>query len=235
MIASSIQKDLEDYANPQYAQTSQRFFKTGKGEYGEGDTFIGVRVPYIRKVCKTYPNVPLEEISTLLYSPIHEYRLAAVLLLRGQYENGDFDIRKRIYRVYLRGLADSVINNWDIVDISAGAILGAYSRTHSTSILYTLARKGNLWEKRAAIIATSAYIQAGDPKPSLEIAELYISEQHDLLHKAAGWMLREVGKQISKRTLLHFLKSHATQMPRVMLRYSCEKLTPSERKYYYSL
>lgn len=227
-------RELEAYADPSYAKKVKQFFKTGPGEYAEKDVFIGIRVPDLRAVCKKYSNLPIEEIKKLLYSSVHEHRFAAVVLLRERFEKGDQKAQSAIHRLYLDGLKDNVVNNWDIIDVSAGAILGEYSRHNNQAILYDLAEKGTLWEKRAAIVATSAHIRSGDSKPTRTIAERYVTEPHDLLHKATGWMLREVGKQIGEDELTHFLDINAANMPRTMLRYACESLDPSTRAYYYS-
>lgn len=234
MNAKQLTDELQLYADPTYAQSVQRFFKTGKGEYAEADRFIGIRVPNIRKVCKAYTTLPITEVEKILYSPIHEHRLAAVIIMRGQYEHADIKKQTELYELYKKGLRDSVINNWDIIDISAGAILGRHAQKSDQQLLITLAKNGNLWEKRAAIVATSAFISSGNEQPTFTLAKMYLDEPRDLLHKATGWMLREVGKHIGESTLTAFLDKHAAEMPRTMLRYACEKLDKESRQYYYS-
>ncbi|MBI4032653.1 DNA alkylation repair protein [Candidatus Berkelbacteria bacterium] len=233
--AAAVERLLVRYATSAKAKSSAWFFKTGPGQYGEGDRFIGVTVPEQRKVAKQFRELPLNEIETLLASPIHEHRLTALLILVGQYsrlkKTGDERSVVDFYLTHLDG-----VNNWDLVDSSASYILGDWIVAHHDDrrILAVLARSGDLWKERVAMIATAALINAGSFKPTLELAERFLTHRHDLIHKATGWMLREVGKQ-DRATLERFLDAHAREMPRTMLRYAIEKFEPHERKRYLEL
>lgn len=235
MRAEDVMSDLAKVASNEYARSLARFFKTGPGEYGEGDIFIGVRVPDNRKVCRAYKNMPLAEVQKLLKSPVHEHRLAAVIIMNEQFRRADETDRKVMYEHYISALHQGYINNWDIVDTSAGHIVGEYLRDTDRLELARLARSKSLWERRVAIIATSAYIGTGDGVTTLELAKLLLHDDHDLIHKAVGWMLREVGKRVDEALLTGFLDEYAAQMPRTMLRYACERLTPEQRAHYYKL
>lgn len=235
MQAKDVMTELNKYANDSVAMSSQRFFKTGKGEYGEGDVFIGVRAPDARKVCRQFKNLPLNEVKELLESKIHEHRIAAVIILANRYKSADELEKQQIYDLYMKELANGKINNWDLVDISCGRIVGEYNRTTNRDILYKLAKSKNLWERRVAIISTGVYIGSGDATTTLDIADILLHDSHDLIHKAVGWMLREVGKRVDENILTDFLEKNATVMPRTMLRYACEKLSVDQKKYYYNL
>lgn len=223
--------ELNKYADDQRAVHSSRFFKTGVGEYGEGDIFIGATVPDTRKVCKMFKNLPLPEVQKLLDSPIHEHRLAAVIILSGQFKNN----QKEIYEFYLNNVYEGRINNWDIVDSSAHKIIGPYLYNRPRDLLLDLAVSEDLWQRRVAIISTFYFISKGDGSTSIELSGILLNDKHDLIHKAVGWMLREVGKRIDDEILLNFLNKNAVQMPRTMLRYSIERLPESKRKYYLNL
>lgn len=235
MRAENVKNDLAKVASEKYARSLARFFKTGHGEYGEGDMFIGVRVPDNRKVCRMYKSLPLTEVQKLLKSQIHEHRLAAVIILNEQFRRANQTNRKAIYELYMSALHQGYINNWDIVDTSAGHIVGEYVRDTDRSELVRLAQSENLWERRVAIIATSTYIGTGDGSTTLELAKLLMHDNHDLIHKAVGWMLREVGKRVDEALLAGFLDEYAVEMPRTMLRYACERLSPAQRAHYYKL
>lgn len=224
-------RELNKYADDQRAVHSSRFFKTGVGEYGEGDIFIGVTVPDTRKVCKMFKNLPLSETQKLLDSPIHEHRLSAVILLVNQFGKN----QENIYKFYLKNVYEGRVNNWDIVDSSAHQIVGGYLYNKSRDILFELADSENLWQRRIAIIATFYFIKKGDASTTIELAEKLLKDDQDLMHKAVGWMLREVGKRVGEEILLDFLNTNAVQMPRTMLRYSIEKLPESKRRYYLNL
>jgi len=229
--ASFVLSRMRRLADPRRAASSQRFFRTGPGEYGAGDRFLGLDVPQIRELAREFAALPLPEIEVLLASPWHEARLLAVVLLANQYTRGDATTRLRIYRTYLRR-ADRV-NNWDLVDSSAPAIVGAHLLARSRAPLYKLARSKILWERRIAIVATQHLIRHGEYDDTLRLAVLLVDDEQDLIHKAVGWMLREVGKR-DERTLLDFLDRHAGALPRTALRYSIERLTPGRRKRYMS-
>lgn len=235
MRAADVMNDLAKVASDEYARSLARFFQTGPGGYGEGDVFIGVRVPDNRKVCRAYRSLPLAEVQKLLKSQIHEHRLAAVIIMNEQFRRADQTGRQTIYEHYMPALHDGYINNWDIVDTSAGHIVGEYLRDTDRSELVRLARSKNLWGRRVAVIATSAYIGTGDGSTTLELARLLLGDKEDLIHKAVGWMLREVGKRVDEALLTGFLDEYASQMPRTMLRYACERLSRAQRAHYYQL
>jgi 3-methyladenine DNA glycosylase AlkD len=214
---------------PARARISRRFFKTGPGEYGAGDRFIGLTVPQVRSFAKTYRNLPLSETYQLLRSPIHEERLLALIILVEKYQRAEIAGRRRIYELYLR--STRYINNWDLVDCSAEHIVGTYLRERSRSPLLKLARSENLWERRIAIMATFHFIKRGEFAPTLRLARLLLRDREDLIHKAVGWMLREVGKR-DLPAEEKFLKQHYRQMPRTMLRYAIERFPESKRQRY---
>lgn len=225
-----IRAELRAAANPAIAQHSKRFFKTGPGEYGAGDRFLGIRVPVVRRIARAHRDAKVTTAFSLLRSPLHEERLCALLLLVDRFERGDEPVRSTIYEGYLKAIRTSV-NNWDLVDTSAPSIVGAYLEARSTQPLYRLAKSRDLWERRVAMLATFWFIRRNAFADALAIAELLLDDEHDLIHKAAGWMLREVGKR-NTAALRAFLDAHRTRMPRTMLRYAIEKLTPAQRKAY---
>lgn len=208
-----------------------RFFKTGPGQYGEGDIFGGVTVPDERKIAKKYWNLfSLADAEKLLKSKIHEERMVALFILIEKFKKGDARKRERVYKIYLRNTRH--INNWDLVDLSAPNIVGEFLRDKPKAILYKLAKSGNLWERRIAILATFNFIYYGKCGETLKIAKILINDKHDLIHKAVGWMLRETGKRCSQKTLEKFLKPRYKKMPRTMLRYAIEKMPEAKRKKY---
>lgn len=224
-------EDLDSLADPVRAKNSAWFFKTGPGQYGEGDKFIGITVPAQRAVAKKYKDLPLTEIDKLLRNPIHEYRLTGFMLLVYKFEKADSKAKKEIFDFYLAHTACA--NNWDLVDSSAGYIIGAWlsDKPKERKILYKFAKSKNLWERRIAIISTQALIKNNDFADTFAIAELLLSDTHDLIHKAVGWMLREVGKRDLAAEEI-FLKKHYKIMPRTMLRYAIEKFPEWKRKFY---
>lgn len=224
-----IQSQLQELGDRQIARHSQRFFKTGPGEYGEGDKFVGIRVPILRRVAKQYRDLSLGDTERLLQSPIHEERLLALFILVLQYEKGNPSVRKDIFDLYCHNM--KFVNNWDLVDSSAHKIIGDYLRTRSRRLLHRLARSGVLWERRIAIMSTLAYINDGQFGETLEIAEALLHDNEDLIHKAVGWMLREVGNQ-DRNVEEAFLKKHYKGMPRTMLRYAIEKFPETKRQRY---
>lgn len=230
--ADQVKCDLEELASPEKATHLARFFKTGPGQYGEGDQFIGVRVPEQRRVAKYYSDLALDEIDRLLASPIHEHRLTGLLILVGQFtKNKKMENRHSIVEFYLSRL--SRINNWDLVDLSAPKILGEHLLivTDERSMLIQMAQSTNLWERRIAVLATWPMIKNQQFDELLTLAEILLTDTHDLIHKAVGWMLREAGK-VELKVLEDFLEIHHKTMPRTMLRYAIEKLTPERRKYF---
>ncbi len=224
---SQLQDDLQTLADPEKAKILSRFFKTGKGQYGEGDVFLGIVVPKQRTVAKKYSGLPLRDIGRLLTGEIHEHRLVALIILANAYKNADTEDRERIVDFYLRQARN--INNWDLVDLSAPNILGEYLLDKDRTVLYRLAGSKNLWERRIAIMSTFAFIRKNDFKDTLRISELLLNDSHDLIHKAVGWMLREVGKRDLKSEE-DFLERHYSLMPRTMLRYAVEKFGAEKRK-----
>jgi 3-methyladenine DNA glycosylase AlkD len=230
--ADDVRKELKSMADPDKAAILQRFFKTGPGQYGEGDIFIGVMVPQSRQIAKKFSQLPLGEVRTLLYSRIHEERLVALLILARRYGSASSCMEKEeIVKFYLNHIKQ--VNNWDLVDLSAPNILGAHlvDSRDRRRLLYRLARSENLWERRIAIVATHHFIRNGDFSDTLKIAEMLLQDRHDLMHKAAGWMLREVGKRDAAAEEA-FLEKHFSVIPRTMLRYAIERLPENKRRRY---
>jgi 3-methyladenine DNA glycosylase AlkD len=224
-----ITNKLKELGDPDIAAHSQRFFKTGKGEYGEGDIFLGIRVPVLRKCAKEYRNIPLRTSLDLLKSPFHEARLLALLILVLKYAKGAPKEQESIYHSYLKNTR--FINNWDLVDTSAEHIVGAHLFEKDRKPLYELAVSQDIWERRIAVLSTFHYIKRGDFSDSLAIIELLVNDGEDLIHKATGWMLREVGKR-DLEVEEAFLMRHYKKMPRTMLRYAIEKFPETERRAY---
>lgn len=229
---AALNRDLKRPASPAKAKASAWFFKTGRGQYGEGDAFLGVTVPEQRRIAKKYRDLPLVDVLKLLKSKYHEHRLTAVLILGDQFRRGDEKKRRDVARAYLQ--SKKYINNWDIIDSSAPHILGTYLLTHPRAILARLARSKNLWERRMAIIATQTFIRHGQFDDTLKLAKALLRDREDLIHKAVGWMLREVGNR-DRVAEERFLKRHAGMMPRTMLRYAMEKFPLSSRRKYASM
>jgi 3-methyladenine DNA glycosylase AlkD len=229
MKALDVKRRLEQIGNKKQAAVSQRFFKTGPGEYGEGDIFLGIRVPVLRKLVGECQNLPVTEIEILLQSPIHEERQLAIFLFVHIFKKGDDDLKKNIYNLYLA--STEFINNWDLVDASAEHIVGAYLLNKNKRPLHRLAKSTHLWERRIAIMATFHFVKQHQFSETLKIASMLLSDRHDLIHKATGWMLREIGKRDLK-TEKKFLKEHYKKMPRTMLRYAIEKFPERQRQRY---
>jgi len=228
--ARDVKRELAQAGNAERAASSVWFFKTGKGEYGEGDRFLGVPVPVERRIALRHRNLPLEDIARLLASPIHEHRFTALEILVDQYEQSGEKERERIVEFYLAHT--SRINNWDLVDTSAPYILGEHLRTRprelTRDLLDRLAASESLWERRIAIVATFAFIRAGEIADTLRISEKLLADKQDLIQKAVGWALRESGK-VSDRALLKFLRKHYPKLPRTTLRYAIERFPPDQR------
>jgi 3-methyladenine DNA glycosylase AlkD len=227
MTAESARKRLRELADPAKAEFMARYFKTGGGGYGAGDRFIGVTVPNTRKVTREFRALDRKGVKSLLSSPIHEERLLALLILVHQFERGDDDLRKDIFDFYLRNRR--YINNWDLVDASAHQIVGGYLHGRGKKILKDLARSKRLWDRRIAMVSTFHSIRKGDVGTAFELARSLLADPEDLMHKAAGWMLREAGKR-DLPGLERFLVSHRLEMPRTMLRYAIEKFPEARRK-----
>jgi 3-methyladenine DNA glycosylase AlkD len=229
-MLKKIKKELNSLASKKDAEILQRFFKTGKGEYGEGDVFLGIRVPIQRQVVKKYWEMDLKDVESLLKINIHEYRLVALLILVKKFEQGDDRIKKKVFNLYLKNT--KYINNWDLVDLTAPNIVGKYLLDKPRDILYKLAKSKSLWERRIAMLACFTFIRNQETKDTLKIAQILLKDEHDLIHKAVGWMLRELGKRVDQDIEEIFLKRYYKSMPRIMLRYSIERFEESKRKKY---
>jgi len=229
MNLSEIRKKIQKHKNPTQAINLQRFFKTGKGEYGEGDIFYGIKVPVQRTIAKQFKDLSLDAVKSLILSKVHEERLIAAFILVDQFNRGDEKKKKNILNFYLKNRKG--INNWDLVDLSAPKIIGAYLIDKEKDLLYKFARSKDLWEKRIAIISTQTFIRKYSFEDTLKISKILLNDKHDLIHKAVGWMLREVGNR-DLQTEEEFLKKHYKLMPRTMLRYAIEKFPELKRKAY---
>lgn len=229
MDLAHLKADLARLASPAKARIAASFFKTGKGEYGEGDVFLGVKVPETRAVIKKYVRLPLADIKKLLQSKIHEHRLAGLLLLAEQFRKAGEAGRKKLVEFYLDSA--EFVNNWDLVDSSAHQILGEWLHDKPKDVLHRLAKSKNLWERRISMVATYAFIRRKQFVHALQLAEAHLHDEHDLMHKAVGWMLREVGKR-DERALKKFLDKHMKRMPRTALRYAIERFPEPLRKKY---
>jgi 3-methyladenine DNA glycosylase AlkD len=224
-----IKKVINDAGNPEAARQLQRFFKTGEGQYGEGDTFVGVKLPPLREIAKQYRDLSLPDIKELLHSPIHEHRMVALVIMVLQFKRGSQEQKHALYDLYLTNTAH--INNWDLVDLSCRDIVGGYLADKSHQPLYDLARSPDLWERRIAMVSTWWFIREHDLEDTFAIAELLLGDKHDLIHKAVGWMLREAGKR-DEKALKRFLDQHAAHMPRTALRYAIERFGPEDKMHY---
>jgi len=227
--ANDVRSDLSKLADSGKAALLSRFFKTGKGQYGEGDVFLGITVPQQREVAKKRPDLPLSEVQKLLSSAVHEQRLTGLLVLVARYSKADAAEKKRIFDFYLANAGG--INNWDLVDLSAPNIAGDFLLARNRSPLYRLAKSRNMWERRIAMVSTYAFIRKDQFEDALKIAEMLLDDQHDLIHKATGWMLREVGKR-DQAAEERFLRKHCRRMPRTALRYAIERFDEAKRKRY---
>ncbi len=229
MSVEDIQKRLRDLGDHKKAKILQKFFKTGPGEYGEGDVFLGITVPQLRKLAKEYQGITVEEMEQLLKSSIHDERLLSLLIFVLKYSKGDYSGKKIIYELYMKNIR--FVNNWDLVDGSAHHIVGAYLMDKSKKPLYSLAKSKNLWARRIAIMSTFHFIKGNEFTETLKISESLLSDREDLIHKAVGWMLREVGKRHMPMEEA-FLKERYKNMPRTMLRYAIEKFPEPKRQMY---
>jgi 3-methyladenine DNA glycosylase AlkD len=225
----SVEEELQKLANPEKAKILSGFFKTARGEYGEGDVFLGIPVPEQRKIAKQYSDLPLQGIQKLLLSKIHEYRLVALIILIHQYGKVNKSGRKVIFDFYLANTRH--VNNWDLVDLSAPNIMGDYLMDKDRAVLYKLVKSDNLWEKRIAIMATFTFIRNNQFEDTFRIAEILLNDRHDLIQKAVGWMLREIGKR-SQDNEEEFLIKYYREMPRTMLRYAVERFDEQKRRLY---
>jgi len=229
MGLTELRSELKKEADQEQAVNLQRFFKTGKGEYGEGDIFYGIKVPVQRRTAKNYRDISLEDVGELLNSPIHEERLVSLFILVDQYTTGDDKTKEKIFRFYIKNTGK--INNWDLVDLSAPKIIGAHLFNRDKEILFKFAASSNLWERRIAILSTMFFIKNLHFETTFRLAEILLNDKHDLIHKGVGWMLREIGnKNITEEEI--FLKKYYKLMPRTMLRYAIEKFPEERRKSY---
>ncbi len=229
MKLKEIRTKIKNLGNKEVAIISQRFFKTGPGQYGEGDIFIGIRVPVLRSLAKEFQDIDLKEVKQLLESSIHEERLLALLILIKQFPKGNDEIKNNIYDLYLS--KTKYINNWDLVDCSAEHIVGKHLQNRNRKPLYQLARSASMWERRISILATFCFIKQQMFEETLKISKLLLKDREDLIHKAVGWMLREIGKR-DIDTEMEFLNQYCKVMPRTMLRYAIEKFPENERQRY---
>lgn len=222
-------QELKKTASPEKAKLLQRFFKTGRGEYGQGDVFLGVMVPETRKLAKKYRGIGLKDVISVLRSKMHEERLLALLIMVLKFQEGKESEKRKIYDTYLKNT--KYINNWDLVDLSAHKIVGEFLFIRSKNTLFKLAKSKSIWERRIAVLATFNFINKNRFRESLMIAEILLRDKEDLIHKAVGWMLREIGKRNLKIEEA-FLRKHCSNLPRVMLRYAIERFPKRKRLYY---
>ncbi len=229
MSIKRVKQEIKEFSNKELAVFLQRFFKTGPGQYGEGDKFAGIKVPVSRKIAINNSDLSLSEIKELLHSEVHEERLIGLLILVNQYKKSDEAQREKIFKFYISSAKR--INNWDLVDLSAPQILGAFLVDKDKDILFKFAHSKNLWEKRIAVLSTFSFIKINRFDTALQISEILLNDDHDLIHKAVGWMLREIGKR-DLNTEEKFLKKYYNKMPRTMLRYAIEKFPETKRQKY---
>lgn len=230
--AAAVARALTDASDDAAALHAASFFKTGPGEYGEGDIFLGVSMPAARTIAKRFGDLDQGELDQLLWSDIHEHRMVALLIMVAQYRERP---SKQLVDDYLAAARAGRVNNWDLVDASAEYIVGEYYFDKPRNVFFALAKSDQLWERRIAIVGTHGFIRRGDASTTLEIAEKLLPEKHDLIQKAVGWMLREVGKRVDRQLLLGFLDAHAGQMPRTMLSYAIEHLDAAQKTHYRSI
>jgi len=224
-----IKSELKAHSRLDKSEILSKFFKTGKGQYGEGDVFLGVMVPEQRTIAKKHKHISLIEIKNLLESKIHEHRLTALLILVEQFKEGDISTKESIFNFYLNNV--EFVNNWDLVDLTADKIVGEWLLNNDKALLFELAKSSDLWKRRISIISTFAFIKKGKFNITLEISEMLLNDPHDLIQKAVGWMLRELGKRNQSKEE-QFLMRHYKTMPRTMLRYAIERFDQSKRAQY---
>jgi 3-methyladenine DNA glycosylase AlkD len=230
--ASDVVRALGDASDDEAALSAARFFKTGDGDYGEGDVFIGVSMPAARTIAKRFGELSQNDLDELLWSDVHEHRMVALLIMVGQYRDRP---SKQLVDDYLAAAKAGRVNNWDLVDASAEFLIGDYYFDKPRNVVFALAKSDQLWERRIAIVGTFGFIKRGDATTTLEIAEKLLREKHDLIQKAVGWMLREVGKRVDRSLLIGFLDAHAGEMPRTMLSYAIEHLDAAQKTHYRSI
>ncbi|WP_327142342.1 DNA alkylation repair protein [Nocardia sp. NBC_01327] len=241
LTAAAVRAELGKVADAADAVHLQRFFKTGPGEYGAGDVFIGVRVPKMRAVVKGFAGLPLSEIDVLLDSAVHEHRLAGLVILNGEMaramrkRGADIALQQQIVELYLAAVRRGRVNNWDLVDASAEFIVGPWLLERPRALLFELAEQESLWQRRVALLSSFAFIKSGDAGTTIELCERLLADKRDLIQKAVGWMLREIGKRVDRAILTDFLDAHAAAMGRTALSYATEHLTAEQRAHYRSL
>jgi len=228
-MLNKLIQELKKLGNSTRAFHSQRFFKTGPGEYGEGDVFLGITMPVQRQVSLRYLGLPLADVQKLINSKIHEHRMVGLLIVTYNYKKADDDEKEKLFKFYVKN--SKKINNWDLVDVTCHKVVGVHLFDKNRELLYKWSESKNLWEKRLSIISTAFFISKNDLDDTYKISATLLKDEHDLIHKAVGWMLREAGKRDKKR-LMNFLERNVKSMPRTMLRYAIEKFTESERKYF---
>jgi 3-methyladenine DNA glycosylase AlkD len=232
--AAAVQRAVDALGDPARAQVLQRYFKTGSGDYGEGDVFAGVKVGPLRGIAKDHRELPLDELELLLESPVHEHRTVALVILVERAATADLAERRKLYDFYLTQAHAGRVNNWDLVDISCRELVGSYLLARrSWASLKVMAHSRIIWERRIAIVSTWPFIRDGQLKPTFAVASLLIDDEEDLIHKATGWMLREAGKQ-DQAALEEYLEQYAARLPRTALRYAVERMTPERRQYWRS-
>lgn len=232
--SDAVKAAVDAAADPERAAVMARFFKTGPGEYGEGDVFLGVTVPELRRIARGFPGIDAASVRELLDSPVHEHRRIALALLRTEFERASD--RRPWVQLYLDAVHSGRVDNWDLVDASADGILGEWLRQQGDHRpLVELARRTDLWVRRVGIVGTFAHLRHQDPEPTLEVAPVVIDDRRDLIQKAFGWTLRDMGKRIDERLLTDFLTAHAARMGRTALSYAVERLTPEQRAHFRSL
>ncbi|MGB8316541.1 MAG: DNA alkylation repair protein [Ignavibacteriaceae bacterium] len=224
-----LKQTVKNNSNKQQAIILQRFFKTGKGEYGEGDVFAGIKVPLSRKIANDFKDLDFTDLQKVIQSKIHEERLITLFILIAKYKNSDDAVREKLFNFYLKNIR--YVNNWDLVDLSAEKIIGAYLIDKDKRLLFDLVKSNNIWERRIAIMSTFCFIKANQFAVALKISELLLKDKHDLIHKASGWMLREIGKRDIQAEEV-FLQKYYKNMPRTMLRYAIEKFPEKKRLNY---
>lgn len=232
ITANEVKKELIGLSNQERAKTLQRFFKTGKGEYGESDKFLGIVVPNIRKVVKKYSKLSFDQIDELIGDEFHEIRMVGLLILINEFKKKESDEQTIIFNKYIEHLDLGHINNWDLVDVTSENVIGEYLLNRPRDFIYKLADIPDLWHRRAAILATFCFIKNGDNRDIIRLSQKLIDDKRDLIQKAVGWMLREVGKRCDEKILRDFLDKNYRKMPRTMLRYAIERLPEIDRKYY---
>lgn len=236
MTAEDFMQTLARYGRKERVADTARFFKAYPGGYSEGDQFISAGVPNTRLVCRQFKDLPLAEVQKLLDSPIHDYRLGAVIILANRYKRThDAAGREAIFDLYLKNVRRGNINNWDIIDTSAEHVIGAHEQNTDRALLFELAKSSDVWHRRAAILSAFYFVKHGDAATTLALAEILLHDKHDLIQKAVGWQLREVGKRVDRALLTSFLDKHAAAMPRTALRYAIEHLPSAQRTHYMGL